>query len=245
MEQNTPLSLFPCCPIYRTEEGCTASRILRKYQDWQSWISCQEFSASDGTKKAQRSSTILHTLPVHRRAICFCLPAHAGSCGERKQQLRWQLTSVSRPRKFSPCYHEPISQIQKEYLVRIRLCDQGDIGNLSVNVFCSLSFSCCGVPPNSCPFLCLWVTENFGYRSLFGNQPNLQKGFKISTPHCGFWLNDEQICIDQNLTFWFWNSIYLSRSSNLCCYLFPCILLGSFFSTRTPCFLSFFPFSTT
>lgn len=61
-----------------------------------------EFSASDGTKKAQRSSTILHTLPVHRRAICFCLPAHAGSCGERKQQLRWQLTSVSRPRKFSP-----------------------------------------------------------------------------------------------------------------------------------------------
>ena len=165
MEQNTPLFLFPCCPVYRTQEGCTASWILGKYQDWQSWISCQSFQlvmVQKSTKKlyhSPRSACTQESIMLLSPCTCWLL------WRVRKKQVRWQLTSVSRHRKFSPVLSWIHFTNTEKYLVTICLCDQGDIRNLSVNVFCSLSFFCCSVPP----FLCLWVTENFGYRKLFGN----------------------------------------------------------------------------
>lgn len=173
-------------------------------QDWQSWISCQ----SSQPVMVQKTTKKLHHSPCS--ACTQESTMHLSPCtgwlwwGDREKQFRWQLSSVSKHRMFSPVISSIHFTNIEEYLVRICLCDQGDIRNLNVNVFCSLSFNCYEVPPDKdkCPFLC-WVTEDFRYRPLFGNKPSLQKGFKINTPHCGLWLNDKQIQIDQNITFLF------------------------------------------
>lgn len=162
MEQNARLSLFPCCPVYRTREDVQrlkssghirtdkAEFLVRVLSLW--WC-----------KKAQRSSTILHAPPVPRRPCTGWLLWR-----DREKQFRWQLTSVSKHRVLSAVISWIHFANTEEYLVRICLCDQGDIRNLNVNVFCSLSFYCSDLSPNKCPFLC-WVTEDFGYRPLFEN----------------------------------------------------------------------------